>query len=182
MWGVLDPAGAHEGFIGVREEVVHVISTDEDSRAERDVHFLARAVVVAERLPATGGDADGHEGGYAGRVEVVEGGVDMPAVEAGVCKVILFGDGVFVKGLVMGMDQGDVLETFVRRDEPVPIDLHLGLVRDCLQVWMEDAAFSIEGFAMAVSLGGGVEALRELILGLGGYTSLAFEDDYMFAV
>ena len=47
---------------------------------------------------------------------------------------------------------------------------------------MEDAAFGIEGFAMTVPFGGGVEALRELVLGLGRYASLIFEDDYMLVV
>ena len=113
MWRVLDLAGAHEGFVRVGEEVVHVVSADERGRAERDVHFLARAVVVAESLPAAGGDGDGHEGGYAGRVEVVEGGINVPAIEACVGKVVLLGDGVLVEGLVVGVNEGEVLQTFV---------------------------------------------------------------------
>lgn len=35
---------------------------------------------------------------------------------------------------------------------------------------------------MTVSFSGGIETLRKLILGLGRYASLAFEDDYMLVV
>ena len=119
-------------------------------------------------MPAAGGDGDGEEGGYAGWVQGVEGGVDVPTVIARVGEVVLWGNGVFVEGLVVGVDEGDVLETFVQGDEAVADDLHLGLVRDGLQVGVEDAAFGIQGFAVAVAVGGGVEALRELVLGFGG--------------
>lgn len=143
MGRVLDLAGAHEGFVRVREDIVHVVTADERGRAEWDIHLLARAVVVAERLPAASGDRNGHEGGYAGRIEVVEGGVDVPAIESRVCKVILLVNRVFVKGLVVGVDEGDIFETLVRWNKPVSDDLHLRLVGDCLEIWVQDAAFGI---------------------------------------
>ena len=33
---------------------------------------------------------------------------------------------------------------------------------------MEDAAFCVEGFAVAVAVGGGVEAVGQFVLGFGG--------------
>ena len=36
-----------------------------------------------------------------------------------------------------------------------------------LQIWMQYTAFGIEGLAVAVANGGGVEAVGQLILGFG---------------
>ena len=56
-------------------------------------------------------------------------------------------------------------------------DLDFRLVRDRLEVWVEDAAFGVEGLAVAVAGGGGgVEAVGELILGFGGARGLVLED------
>ena len=66
---------------------------------------------------------------------------------------------MFVKLPMMRMHEFDVLEAFIFRHEAVADDLYFGLVRDGLQIWVEDAAFCVEGFAVAVALGGGVEAV-----------------------
>lgn len=77
------------------------------------MEFVACAVVVAEGLGAALGDFDGHEGGYAGWVEVVECGVDVPAVEAREVEVFVRGDSGLVEGFVVRMFEGDVGEAFV---------------------------------------------------------------------
>ncbi len=101
----------------------------------------------------------------------------MPAVEARVCEVVLFGDGVLVELLVVRVHEGDVGEAFVLGDESVADDLDFGLVGDGLEVWVEDAAFGVEGLAVAVADGGGIEAVREVVLGFGGAGGLVLEDD-----
>ena len=101
----------------------------------------------------------------------------MPAVEAGVGEVVLSGNGVLVELLVVRVDEGEVGEAFVFGDEAVADDLDFGLVGDGLEVWVQDAAFGVEGLAVAVADGGGIEAVREVVLGFGGAGGLVFEDD-----
>lgn len=48
---------------------------------------------------------------------------------------------------------------------------------DGLEVWVEDAALGVEGLAVAVRGGSGVEALGEFELGLWRDVGLVLEDD-----
>lgn len=48
-----------------------------------------------------------------------------------------------MKGPVVRMFQLDVGQAFVRVNQPVANDLDLWLVRNGLQVWVEDAPFAI---------------------------------------
>ena len=107
---VLDAAGAGELLVLGGEEVVHFVTADERRGAEWDVEFIARAVVVAEGLTASLWDRDGEEGGHLGRVEegAVKRGVNVPAVEARVGEVILFGDGVLVEFPMVRVYEGEV--------------------------------------------------------------------------
>lgn len=175
-------AGAHEFLVRGGEEVVHGVARYEGCGAERDVEFVAGAVVVADSLAAALGDADGEEGGYEGRVEVVEGGVDVPAVEVGVVAIIVRRDGVLVEGLVVRVAEGEVAQAFVFGDEAVADDLDLGLVRHGFEIRVQDAAFGVEGFAVAVAVGARVEALGELELGFGREAGLVFEYEHLVLV
>ena len=47
---------------------------------------------------------------------------------------------------------------------------------------MEDAAFCVEGLAVAVAVGGGVEAVGQFVLCFGGETVLVFEEDDLVLV
>lgn len=40
-------------------------------------------------------------------------------------------------------------------------------MRDGFQVWVQDAAFGVEGLAVAVAGGGGVESVGQFVLGFG---------------
>ena len=163
---VLDAARAGQLLVRVGEDVVHFVAAHEGGGPERDVQFVAGAVVVAEGLAAAGRDGDGEKGGHFGRVEVVEGGVDVPAVEARVGEVVFRGDGVLVEFLVVRVHELDVGEALVRGDEAVADDLDFGLVGDGLQIRVQDAAFGVEGLAVAVADGGGIKAMGQFVLGL----------------
>ena len=102
---------------------------------------------------------DGEEGRHFWGVEVVERGVDVPAVEARVGEVVLGGNGVLVEFLVVGVHEGDVGEAFVLGYVAVADDLHFGLVGDGFKVWVQDAAFGVKGLAVAVANCGGVKAV-----------------------
>ena len=110
-------------------------------------------------MAAAARDGDGEEGRHFGRVEIVERGVDVPAVEARVSEVVLRWDGVLVEFLVVGVHEGDIGETFVLGDVAIADDLDFGLVGDGFEVWVQDAAFGVESLAVAVAGGGGVKAV-----------------------
>ena len=116
-------------------------------------------------MAAAARDGDGEEGRHFWGVEVVERGIDVPAVEARVGEVVLGWDGVLVEFLMVGVHEGDVGEAFVLRDVAVADDLHFGLVGDGFEVRVQDAAFGVEGLAVAVASCGGVKAVGEFVLG-----------------
>ena len=165
MRGVFDAAGADEFLVRGGEDVVHFVSAYKGRGAERDIQFVARAVVIPQRLSAALWHRDREEGGHFWGVEIVERGIDVPAVEARVGEVVLGGDGVFVEFPVVGVHELDVGEAFVLGHEAVADDLHFGLVRDGFQVRVQDAAFGVEGLTVAVAGGGGVEAVGQFVLG-----------------
>ena len=165
MGGVLDPAGSDEFLVGGGKDVVHSVPAHESRGAERDVQFVTCAVVVAEGLAAAARDGDGEEGRHFRRVEVVERGIDVPAVEARVGEIVLGGNGVLVEFLVVGVHEGDVGKAFVLGDVAVADDLDFRLVGDGFEVWMQDAALGVESLAVAVAGGGGVKAVGQFVLG-----------------
>lgn len=79
----------------------------------------------------------------------------------------------------MGMLKLNVLETFIFWNMTIADDLDFGLVGNSLEVWMEDAAFGIEGFAVTVAMGIGIKAVGEFKLCFGRASSLVLEDDYL---
>jgi len=105
----------------------------------------------------------------------------MPAVEAGEVKVVFGRNDRLVEGLVVRVLELNVLQALVLWHEAIANDLHLWLVWDRLQVWVQDAALSIEGLAVAVACGFGIKALGKLELGLGRDMSLVLEDDYLMS-
>jgi hypothetical protein len=86
-----------------------------------------------------------------------------------------------VEGPVVWVLELDVLESFVRLDEAVADNLDLWLVGDGLQVWVQDAALSVQSLSMAVAGGSWVEALSQLELCLWGDVLLVLEDNDLIA-
>lgn len=89
----------------------------------------------------------------------------MPAVEARVGEIVLGRNGVLVEFLVVGVHKGDVGEAFILGDVAVADDLDFGLVGDGFEIWVQDAAFGVESFAVAVAGGGGIKAVGQVELG-----------------
>ena len=161
--GRIAHAGAHGDALQLaREDVEHGLARDERGRAERDGERVARAVVVAARLRRALRHAARVEGRHAGRGEVVERGVDVPAVEARDAGCVLCGrDGRLVEGGVGGVFERGGREALVVVDGAVADELDLRDARDRLEVWVEDGLCGGLGLvvAVAVGLGGGVERL-----------------------
>ncbi len=101
----------------------------------------------------------------------------MPAIEARMRQIVFFRDWVLVERLVVRMLEFDVFQSLILRDKTIADDLHLRLMRDCLEVWMQDALFGIKRLAVAVAARGRVESLGQLILSLRCATTLIFEND-----
>jgi hypothetical protein len=58
----------------------------------------------------------------------------------------------------------------------------LRLVRDCLEIRVEDGALGIKSFSMSVARSLRIEALSQLELGLGCNMALVLEDDDLVVV
>lgn len=178
VWGVLDFCAADESFVGVGEEVVHFVGGDEDRAAAGEgegVGGVGGGVGIEKGLVLGFRDRDGHERRHARGVQVVKRGVDVPAVETRKLPIHILRDGSFVESRMMRMLQGDVLQPFKLLHRPVSNDLHLWLMRDSLQVGMEDGFFL--AFAVAVGLHGGVEEASKFVLRFGGEGLLVLEED-----
>lgn len=180
MGSIFDACSACEFLVGGREEGIHLVAGDEGCCAEGDGQrggIRGGDVIVETGLGTPAGNLHGKEGGYDGWSEVVQGSVDVPAVEAGVGEVEVGGDGGCVEGAVVWVAEGDVGEAFVGGDEAVSDYLHLGLVGDGFEIGVENGALGVEGLAVAVGGGGGVKAVGEFELGFGGNVGLVLEDD-----
>ena len=89
------------------------------------------------------GYGDSHEGGHHWWIEIVERGIDVPAVEAGVREIIFFGDEVLVKCLMVRVLELDVVQSFVLWHEAVADYLDLWLMRNSFEIGVEDAPFGV---------------------------------------
>ncbi len=165
---IFDTAAQCKLLVFVGEEVEHALAADEGCCAERDIECFVGTIIVPECLAASLGNSYSQQSCYTWRIKVIQRSVNMPAVKASKVIVIFLWDGIAVEGAVVGVFDLDILEALVGIDKAVSNDLDLRLVRDGFEVWMEDAAFGVEGLAVAVLRGGGVEALGEFVLRFRG--------------
>jgi len=71
--------------------------------------------------------------------------------------------------------QGNVAKSLIG-DDTVADDLDLWLMRDCLQIRVEDGSLSVERLAMSVGVCSGIEALCDVELSFWGHMRLILED------
>ena len=69
---------------------------------------MITAVIIDEGLTATLRHGDGQEGGDLWRIEIIQSGVNVPAVKAGMGEVLLGGDRRLVEGAVVRVLEGEV--------------------------------------------------------------------------
>ena len=103
-------------------------------------------------------------------------------VEPGVVEILFLGDGLLVEFVVVRVDQFGVLQTFILRNEAITDDLNLRLVRDGLEIGVEDTAFCVEGLAVAVAASSRVETASQLGLGTWGEIGLRLDANDMVVV
>jgi hypothetical protein len=135
------------------QDIEHRLSRDERGRAERYWQLVARAVVVAARLSRALWHTHRVEGRHPGRGEVVEGGVDVPAVEVGGAGCLVRGgDGRLVEGGVGGVLERGGGEALVVVDDAVADELYLWDARDRLEVWVEDGLCGRLGLVVSMAV------------------------------
>lgn len=174
---ILDFGCAYKVLIFVREDVVHGLTADESSSAQRHVQLIASAVIIATCLAPSSRDLDSQKSSHNRWSKTIKSSVNMPPIEARVIQIIFRGDARSMEGLVMRMLQADVAQTFVFSNRAVADDLDLGLMRDGLQIRVEDAALGIEGLSVTVGGCRRVESTDELVLGCWGDVLLILEDE-----
>lgn len=101
----------------------------------------------------------------------------MPAIEARMSQIVFFRDRVLVKRLMVRVLELNVFESLILRNKAVADDLDLRLMRDRLEVRVQDTFFGVERLAVTVAACCRVKSLRQLILSLGRAISLIFEND-----
>lgn len=108
----------------------------------------------------------------------------MPPVEPRKIQIILLGNDTVMEGPMVGMTELDVGQTFIGRYKTITDDLNLRLVRNGLQIRMEDAGLRVgrRGTMAVGGCGGGIEALGKLILSVGGGMSLVLQDEDLVSV
>lgn len=102
----------------------------------------------------------------------------MPSVEPGEVQILLIRDSGGVECAMVRMSELNVLQSFILLNEAISNDLDLRLMRDGLEIRMEDRALGVNGLSMAIRARSfRIEALGDLILGLGGKVVLVLEDE-----
>jgi hypothetical protein len=96
----------------------------------------------------------------------------VPAIVARKIKIVLVWNLGLVESAVMWMAETDVLEAFIALDETVANDLDLRLVRNGLQVRVQNGTLGVQSLPMAVRGSGGIKAVGEMELGLGSDMAL----------
>ena len=139
MRRVTHPSSDRDALQLARQDIEHRPARDERGRAERDGQHVTRPVVVAARLPCALRHVDRIERRHFGRREVVQRGIDVPAVEARDAGVLVGGrDGRLVEGSMVGVLERRGLEALVIVDGAVADELHLRHARDRFEIWMQD--------------------------------------------
>ena len=76
----------------------------------------------------------------------------MPPVESSSIKILPIWDRGLVEHLVVGVLQGNIFQPLIFLVEAISNDLHLWLVRNRLEIGVEDGSFGIEGLAVTVAV------------------------------
>lgn len=102
----------------------------------------------------------------------------MPSVEPGKVQILLIWDSGGMECAMVRMSELNVLQSFVLLNKAISNDLDLGLMRDGLEIRVEDRALCVNGLSMAIRARSfRIEALGNIILGLGGKMVLVLEDE-----
>lgn len=117
---ILDFASDSKALQFLGENVEHGGSRDESGGAEWDFEFIASSVIVSESLRIAAGNVERIESGDFRWGEIVEGSINVPAVESSVSEVVFWWDDGLVEGAVvrmleLGLDTCTLSSSRIRR-------------------------------------------------------------------
>ena len=122
-----------------RQDIEHGSAGDERSGTQGNLEFIRSTVVVFDNLVFPLRHLHRIKGGDFWRREVVQGSIDVPAVETGVTlSSVFWGNLGLVEVIVLRVLQLGLGETFVVVYSAVPDQLNLGDSRDRLNVLVKD--------------------------------------------
>lgn len=120
---------------------------------QRNLELIACAIIIPADLLWACRDIKPIQGGDLGRVEVVEGSVDVPAViTSRSLGFVLIRDMCFVERLVMWVLKFRFRKAFVIINSSVTNQLNLGNARDGFKIRMKDGLRSLSGLIITVAV------------------------------
>jgi hypothetical protein len=153
MGRIAHPRAYRDALQFPREDIEHRLSRDERRRAERNEQRIARPVIIPTYLPRALRYLDPVQRRHSRRREIIERGVDVPAVEPRDAVRLVFGrDGCLVECSVGRMFERCALEALVIVHCAVADELYLRHARDRLEVWMEDGLFGRLGLVIPMPI------------------------------
>lgn len=147
-----------------RQEIEHGLSVHKRRRPKRYGELIARTVIITTHLRLALRDLNTIQCRNLGRREVIQCSIDVPAIEARVSSLLIFGRYArLVEGRVRRVLEHRLGETLVVVDRAVADKLDLRHTGDGLEVWVEDRLFLRASFVIAVpiALAGRVKCLEE---------------------
>jgi hypothetical protein len=167
------------------QDIEHSGTRDEGGGTQGNLEFIRRTIVIPDDLVLASRDLHRVKGSYLRGGEVVQSGIDVPSVEAGVTfGSVLWGNFGLVKTGMLRVLQLGFSKTFVVVNGTVPDKLNLRDSRDRLEVGVEDRFAVFLGFVIAVTvdIALGVESLGEedvvIIMRIGVFVGRTFVSLY----
>jgi hypothetical protein len=136
-----------------RQNIKHSLPRDESSSAQGNLELITSAIVISTNLLGSLRDIDGIQGRDFGRVEIVQGCIDMPAIEpSDTFGLVICRNPGFVECSVARMFQSGFSETFVVVDDTIADKLHLGYRRDSLEIGMKNRSLGLASLIIPVAI------------------------------
>ena len=136
-----------------RQNVEHGLAIYERSRAERDGKLITGPIVIPNDLWVALRDLNAIQRCHPWWVEVVQGGVDVPTIEASVSLLLVLGrDPSFVEGWVRRVLELRLSETFVVVNDAVADQLDLRHAWDGLEIRVKHGLDFLSCFVISVSV------------------------------
>lgn len=147
-----------------RQDIEHGDTRDEGGGTQGNFEFIRRAIVIPDGLVVASRYLHRVKGSDLGRRESVQGGVNVPSIEAGVAfGGVLGGNLGLVETGVLRVFQLGFTKAFVVVNGTVSDELNLGNSRNRFEVGVKNRFAVLFGFVIAVAVGVtiGIKSLEE---------------------
>ena len=136
-----------------REDIKHGLPRNKRSGTQWNLEFITTPIIVSANLFRSLRHGDCIQGGNFGRIEVVQGRIDMPAVESSdTFSFIFWRNPRFVEGSVARMLQTSFSQTLVIVHDTIADKLYLGYRRDRLKIGMKNGFLGLASLIVSVAI------------------------------